>query len=869
MAAAPSNAAASHSLLRRQIRRHLGAIDPTVGPWGCLLEAVDEAYRQGDDDRAMLERALEISSQELLQANAQTRAMLQATPYLFLRVTIDGRVLEHTPGPLLELFCSSTDAEESGRPLVLRPDFFERFESAIELLTPGEPRSTFDVEPRGGSGRLFEVRIVMLSSSQMVIVIRDVTDRQRAAEALRTSLEEFRTLAEALPQIVWVTQPDGACVYYNQHWMDYTGLTLEESLGHGWNKPFHPEDQERAWQRWQHATATISTYSLECRLRRADGVYRWWLIRGLPLKDAAGTVLKWFGTCTDIHDLKVAELEISRTNLALQAEIVERTRAEGVAETANRAKSEFLANMSHEIRTPLNGVLGMTALALGTDLTAEQREYLEMVKSSGESLVTVIDDILDFSKIEAGRLTVDVIPFDLRECLTTTLKQLATRAHEKGLELVCDVAPGVPTAVAGDPGRLRQVVMNLIGNAIKFTHRGEVVLAVEAETQTDDKATVRFSVSDTGIGIAHEQQAAIFQPFVQADGSTTRKYGGTGLGLAISTNLVALLGGRLWVDSESGKGSTFHFTVPFELHRAPVPETRTRDARMAHLRDMPVLVVDDNAVNRRILDATLRRWLMKPVLAESGRAGLAAMQARKFAGVPFPLVLLDAVMPEDGFSAAEDIKSDPDLAGVTVLMLTSSGQRGDAARCRTMGIAAYLMKPISEAELLEAIFAVLGAPSGDPEGVQVVTRHSLREGRGTLRILLVEDNSVNQLVAARLLQKRGHTVVIAGNGIEALAAMGEHGSGGFDLVLMDVQMPGMDGFEATAIIRAREQSSGTHLPIIAMTAHAMKGDEERCLAAGMDAYVSKPFQVEHVFATIDRVLTTPSRPALAPAAHSD
>jgi PAS domain S-box-containing protein len=856
-AAAPAEQAGSHTLLRRQIKRHLGAVDEISGPWARLLLAVDEAYRQGDDDRAMLERALEISSQELLQANSQTRAMLQATPYLFLRVTIDGTVLEHKPGPLVELFCSNPVAEDGGRPLVLRPDFFALFESAIAPLTLGEPVSSFDVEPSGGSGRLFEARIVMLSLHQVVIVIRDITERRRAAEALHASLEEFRTLTEAMPQMVWITRADGGNVYFNQRWVDYTGLTLEESLGNGWNRPFHPDDQQRAWQAWQRATATVGTYVLECRLRRADGAYRWWLIRGVPLRDTAGTVLKWFGTCTDIHDLKLAELEISRTNQALEAEIVERKRAEDAAETANRAKGQFLANMSHEIRTPLNGVVGMTELALGTDLSTEQREYLDIVKSSGELLLGVIDDILDFSKIEAGELTVDAIPFGLSDCLVTTLKLLATGAHLKGLELACDIRPDVPAAVVGDPSRLRQIVTNLIGNAIKFTPHGEVVLTVETETHTDDAATLRFSVSDTGIGIPHEHKEAIFKPFVQADGSMTRKYGGTGLGLAISTNLVALLGGRIWLESETGKGSTFHFTMPFGLQQAPVPETSARDAQIMLLRDMAVLVVDDSAVNRRIVEATLRRWHMKPVLAESGRAGLAAMRQRKLEGTPFVLVVLDSQMPEqDGFSAAEQIGKDPELAGTAMLMLTSGGHREDAARCRTLRIAACLMKPISETELLEAVLAVLVAPSGGPGRLHAAPRHVVRESRGTLRILVTDDNKVNQLVAARLLEKRGHTVVLAGNGTEALAAMEEHRSRGFDLILMDVQMPEMDGFEVTGVIREREKSTGTHLPIIAMTAHAMKGDEERCLAAGMDGYVSKPFQVEEVFAAIDRVLLT-------------
>jgi CheY-like chemotaxis protein len=383
-----------------------------------------------------------------------------------------------------------------------------------------------------------------------------------------------------------------------------------------------------------------------------------------------------------------------------------------------------------------------------------------------------------------------------------------------------------------------------------------VVLTVAAETQTDVDTVLRFSVSDTGIGVPQEQQAAIFMPFIQADGSTTRTYGGTGLGLAISTSLVELLGGRIWLESETGHGSTFHFTVSFDLQHAPAPEPGARDARLENLRDMPVLVVDDNVVNRRILEATLGRWLMKPVLAESGRAGVAAMRECKTAGTPFSLVLLDSQMPEmDGFSVAEEMNGDPELAGTTILMMTSAGHQGDGARCKALGIAAYLVKPINQTELLEAILTVLGMASGGPDRPDVVTRHALRESQRKLRILLAEDNKINQLIASRLLGKRGHTVVIVGNGREALAALDEPGYGGFDLILMDVQMPDMDGFEATGIIRARDKSSGTHLPIIAMTAYAMKGDEERCLAAGMDGYVSKPIQVERLVATIDSVLS--------------
>jgi two-component system sensor histidine kinase/response regulator len=677
-----------------------------------------------------------------------------------------------------------------------------------------------------------------------------ISEQQPASEAWRTSTEEFRTLVEGLPQIVWVTGPDGGNRYFNRQWIEYTGLTLEESRGGGWNRAFHPDDQQPAWDAWQRATATIGEYSIECRIRRADGAYRWWLIRGVPLQDATGLVLKWFGTCTDIHALKLAELEISRASQSLQMEIIERRRAEQEADRANRAKSEFLANMSHEIRTPLNGIVGMTALALDSDLSLEQREYLEVVQASGETLLALINDILDFSKIEAGELSIDVIPFHLGQCVTTTLRQLATRAHLKGLEMACDLAPEVPTALHGDPGRLRQILTNLLGNAIKFTEHGEVVLTVSVDVQFGRHATLRFAVSDTGIGVPPEHQAAIFQPFVQADGSVTRKYGGTGLGLAISTTLVTLLGGRLWLESELGKGSTFYFTVPFEVQERPLTEPTSDEERLTRCHDMSVLIVDDNAVNRRILEAMLTRWRMKPVLAESGRTGLAAMQARRAAGKAFPLVLLDFQMPEmDGFAVAEAIRKDPGLADTPLLMLTSSGQLGDAARCRLLGRTGYLMKPIDQADLQDAILTVLG--TAKPSNRRYVVPPHSSGDRRRLRILLAEDNKVNQLVAARLLAKYGHTVVIAGNGREALAALDQDGSGGFELILMDVQMPEMDGFEATRVIRSRERSSGAHLPIIAMTALAMKGDEARCLAAGMDAYVSKPFQADEVLATIE------------------
>jgi two-component system sensor histidine kinase/response regulator len=705
--------------------------------------------------------------------------------------------------------------------------------------------------------------------------IQDITERKQTETALRESDEKFHQLADNITDAFWIRSPDMREVHYISPAFERIWGRSAASLyanPQQWTDFTLPEDRERVLGAFAALTRNSHTLDIEYRIVRPNGEIRWVRARGFQVRDAADNLIRLIGIITDITEgrhaaeaLQTSLVEISRTNHALQAEIVERKRAEDAAEAANRSKSEFLANMSHEIRTPLSGVVGMAELALGTDLTAEQREYLDMVKSSGESLLTVINDILDFSKIEAGRLSVELIPFDLNDCLAATLKLLATRAHLKGLELACDIRPRVPTALVGDPSRLRQIVTNLIGNAIKFTEHGEVVLTVEVQTQTGRDVILRFSVSDTGIGVPQEQQEAIFRPFIQADGSTTRKYGGTGLGLAISRSLVALLGGQIWLESETGKGSTFHFTVSFDLQPAPAPalDTRSGIAQMIHLRDMPVLVVDDNAVNRRILEVTLKSWLMKPVLADSGRAAVAAMHERKLAGTAFPLVLLDAQMPEmDGFSVAEEINKDPELSRATLLMLTSAGRQGDGARCRALGIAAYLMKPISQAELLEALLAVVGVPSDGPDPLRVVTRHSLRESRRKLRILLAEDNTVNQVVATRLLEKRGHTVVIVGNGRDALAALDEQSAGGFDLVLMDVQMPDMDGFEATGIIREREKSSRAHLPIIAMTAHAMKGDEQRCLAAGMDGYASKPIDIEQLLATIDSVLaaTLVSRP---------
>jgi two-component system, sensor histidine kinase and response regulator len=683
-------------------------------------------------------------------------------------------------------------------------------------------------------------------------VFERTKDLQQRTHELQQVCETKNAIVETALDAVIGMGPDGRITGWNTQAERMFGYSAAEVLGRPLAQTIIPESlrarHEAGFRRYQETgVSKLINQRIEITGLRQGGIEFPVEISIAAIRNQAENSF-----CAFVRDI---------TERVQAAESL--NRAKDAAEMANTAKSEFLANMSHEIRTPMNGILGMTELLLDTELTAEQQESLDLVKSSTEGLMRVINDILDYSKIEAGKLDLDPVEFQLRDALEDTLKTLALRAHRKGLELTCDIAEDVPARVIGDPGRLRQIVVNLVGNAIKFTEKGEVVVRAQLRNHTAGGFQLHFEVADTGIGISAAKQELIFDPFAQADGSTTRRFGGTGLGLTISSRLVALMGGTISVESQLGQGSTFHFDAHFGRPQTPAVERPS--ITPARLRGLRVLVVDDNATNCRVLTGMLRMWGTRPTAVDGGRPAVAELRRAAAAGEPYPLMLTDAMMPEmDGFMLVEELRKDPSLAPHTIMMLTSADRQADAQRCRRLGMSAYLVKPVKADELQIAILAALSGATRESRPALSTPDVSNITGATTAprsaRILLAEDNPVNQRVALHILQKGGHSVLAVNNGREAVEA---HKREDFDLVLMDVQMPEMDGFEATDAIRTRERITGRHLPIIAMTAHAMKGDRERCLESGMDDYVAKPVHAAELLRVIQKFAETAAAPIAA------
>lgn len=670
-----------------------------------------------------------------------------------------------------------------------------------------------------------------------LITARDMRAQREAYTKLKKVEAELRRVLSSVTDCLWSAKVDqqGNWVYR------YISPVIEKIAGQppghfirspdNWGNILHPDDRMR-WREALQRLRSGQNVMEEYRVMRPDGSICWVRESVQVSRGSEGGSLLLDGVISDVTHRKQAEAELHR--------------AKEAAEAASHAKSEFLANMSHEIRTPMNGIIGMAELLLGTQLTHEQQEYAQMIHASAESLLTLLNDILDFSKIEARKLELEATEFDLRACLADAVASMALRADKKGLELICHVDTDLPEHLIGDPTRLRQVLVNLVGNAIKFTNQGEIVIRACALDPgnpmhlADDELGLHLSVKDTGIGIPADKLDLIFQPFAQVDSSTTRKYGGTGLGLAIVMQLVELFGGRVWVESALGQGSTFHFTLRVKKQAQPhfvlPPQAET-------LRGLKVLVVDDSASCRRHLEEVLRFWGMVPLTADSAEAAeaLAVQQA-------CDLFLIESLLPEPGgFVLAQRLRSLQNRRVPVLMLLTPSSLSRDAARCREGGDL-YVTKPIREASLLEALLATLLPDEADKRDVVSVP---LEKPLRPLAILLAEDNQVNQILAVRMLEKRGHRVTLANNGQEAVELAAK---GGFDVILMDVQMPVMDGFEATAAIRQRERVAGGHVPIIALTAHAMKGYREQCLAGGMDDYVSKPIRGQELFSVLERVV---------------
>jgi len=795
------------------------------------LDSANRELKRGIAERNKAQKVLKDSE-------ALYSSLVENLPVHVLRKDIEGRFTFANQsfcdllGKPLEEIAGKTDFDFY--PEELAQKYHQDDQRVIET---GELFEAVEENKKDGETRYVQVMKspVRDATSKIVgvqVIFWDVTERKQAEKDLAYERFLLETLMDNSPDYIYFKDIESRFVRISKALADYFKLEQpSDAIGKTDADIF---DSERAAQYLRDERKIMKTgkafVNKEEEQSWPNGRTRWVSTSKVPLRNPEGKVIGTFGISRDITARKRVEGQ-------LQA-------AKDAAEVASRAKSEFLATMSHEIRTPMNGIIGMIDLLLSTNPTDQQRTYLDLASQSAETLLRLINDILDFSKIEAGKFELEWVGFKLRDTLGDTLQTLAGRASKKNLELTYHIPPQIPDELVGDPGRLCQIIVNLTGNAIKFTEQGEIAVGVRLESLVDDDLLLHFSVSDTGPGIPQEKQQLIFEAFRQADSSMSRRYGGTGLGLAISSRLVEMMRGRMWLESKVGAGSTFHFLASFSIQEDAPVEPAPGPATLYGLR---VLVVDDNGTNRLILEEMLNNWRMNPTAVESGQAALEEMLKAVRADEPFHLALLDGMMPQmDGLELAERIRQTPGLSETTLIMLSSAQNAAASARCRELGIDCCLMKPVKQSELLDSIVAALSVATAD-EAAPVVTVE-YPESTKSLHILLAEDGLVNQKVAVNLLQQRGHKVKVANDGQEAVDALDDRS---FDAVLMDIQMPAMDGFEATAVIRKRESETGGHIPIIAMTAHAMKGDRERCLEAGMDGYIAKPIRAKDLYYTLE------------------
>jgi len=774
------------------------------------------------------------AEREIEKRQIYLESVLSSTPNAIVTTDSSSRIIEWNLGA--ETMFGYTRNEVLGKSLdelITRADVFGEAKAWTSETLDGRKVSSQETIRYRKDGSPVDVIVAgspVLVGDELhgtVAVYTNITDRKQAETEIKREAAKLSAMISGMNEGVVLADSEDRVVEVNDYFLNVVGSKKEDIIGKSL---------------WELHEGRISK-----NLKQAIGMYK----NNPHLLPKL--IQRPLGQMEAIFRLQPIYRDGQYDGIIFNLiDVSELVMAKEEAQAANRAKSEFLANMSHEIRTPMNGILGMTELALGTPLSGEQREFLQAVKTSGESLMNIINDILDFSKVEAQKIEIESIPFNLRDAIHSTLIPLAFQADRKGLELAYHIPSDVPDIVTGDPGRLRQILNNLIGNSIKFTQQGEIIVSVLAEQKSDEESLFHFSVKDTGIGIPEDKLGIIFDPFAQVDNTSTRSFGGTGLGLAITSQLIDLMGGEISVISELGKGSVFKFSIPLTIQKDQPREIEP--AKIEDIRDLSVLIVDDNATNLRILFEMLRNWKMCPTAVASGELALTELETAIKENRPFQLVILDANMPEmDGFMLAERIKENPMFSDIKIMMLSSAGIRGDAARCRQLGVAAYLTKPVRQSSLLESIQVTLGLNlDSTTEAPPLITRHNLSKKEQKYRVLLAEDNEINQKLVVRILEKNGFEVSVASNGEEAVSLVNKEK---YDLVLMDVQMPKMDGIEATALIRSKEKGTDGHIPIIALTAHALKGDRERLLQKGMDDYLSKPVKQDELLITINRILS--------------